>query len=484
VTWAADASGARARIVSVRGAVLRLAGVLRSSRTYSPDNRAIAEGLRSAQERLHPLLLDLGELLIRMEGDLVQVNGTIIAQTGQGAIRELAQFAEDLASRGLGGLHVTGQPTFDQLRTFVEVWRNHPDLPRESGADTINEQLRFLAVHSMVVLPRRDPRDGLVEQRPDTIPPHDSLRAYCGLLAVGEMVTDPSTGDLPATLRRADAALHVAADVVAAAPETLLCAACHRDSRRYPAVHAANTTVLSMVLARAIGLGIDGILDVGWGALFCDVGMYSTAAAARDAPGDLDRATLQAVLGHPVQSFLRALTTEGLSAGLKARLAVAWEHHCGVDGEGYPGRPPDGLPHMYSRIVSIADGYDALVHDRGDRAGLPRPVALEVLYQEADRRFDRTLLREFCAVLGRFPPGSVVRLRDGEIALAAAPSWDPRLFDRPTVIVIRDPSGQPVKPQVIDLGSQLGERASRIVQVLDDRMFPERLISLVLGDRL
>lgn len=481
MTWTDERAGSHSRIVSVRGAVLRLAGVLRSSGVYAPDNRAIAEGLRSARERLLPLLAELGELVVRVEGELVRVNGTIVAQAGRGAIRELSLFAEGLSARGLGGIRISGPPTVEQLQCFVGLWRDSAERSGEGAAAILNAQLVVGGADCLAVLERRDPSDDLVAIGADTWTPQDGLAAYCALLAIGELVVDPSTGDLPATLRRAEAALQVAADVVAAAPETLLCAACHRDSDRYGAVHAANTTVLSMLLARAVGLGIEGILDVGWGALFCDVGMYRHASNARTAVGDLDARTLDAVLAHPQESFTQALACEGLSPGLKARLTVAWEHHCGVDGAGYPGPPPSGQPHMYSRIVAIADGYDALVHDRGDRAGLPRPLALEVLYQEAGRRFDRTLLREFFAMMGRFPPGSVVRLREGEIGVTAAPSWDPRMFDRPTVIVVRDTSGQPIEPRVVDLGRQRGEQATRIVQVMDDRLFPERLIGLVLG---
>jgi hypothetical protein len=163
-------------------------------------------------------------------------------------------------------------------------------------------------------------------------------------------------------------------------------------------------------------------------------------------------------------------------------MAVSYEHHCGGDGEGYPTAAPENQPHLYSRIVSIADGYDALVHDRGDRMGLARPVALEVLYQEAGKRFDRVLLHEFFGMLGRFPPGSVVRLQEGHIAMAAAPSWEALMFDRPSLLLIRTPKGRPIHPpRPLDLGLQRGERSTRITHVLDDRLFPEQLIGLVLA---
>ncbi len=478
-----DRVAARNRVIAVRAAVLRLAGVLRSARVYSADNRALQDGIESAVSRIAPLVENLGELLIKIEGVLVRVNGTMIAQLGKSSVAELSGFADDLAARGLGGLHFQGAPSPEEVRALVDLWGRHDDLPPEVGARILNDELHDRGVDSILVLPPQVvDEEELAEMGPDVLTPEDGLRAYCALLVVSELLMDPQTVALQSTAERAQAALQVAADVVAAAPEALMCAATHRDSDNYEVVHAANTAVLSMVLARAIGLGLAGILDCGRGALFCDIGMASTAADARRL-GELDDDHVSGVLAHPLVSFAAGMADTPLKAGDRARLAVAFEHHCGVDGEGYPAPAPGGRPHLYSRIVSIADGYDALVHDRGDRPGLPRPVALEVLYQEAGKRFDRMLLHEFAGMMGRFPPGSVVRLQEGHIAMTAAPSWDARMFDRPSVLIVRDREGRPITPpQALDLSLQRGEKSTRIAGVLDDRLFPETLIGLVLGE--
>ena len=124
---------ARNRVVAVRAAVLRLAGVLRSARVYSTDNRALSDGIESACSRLAPLVADLGEILLRIEGTLVRVNGTMIAQLGRGAVQELASFGDDLAARGLGGIHFQSPPCNDDLRHLVALWAKHDDLPPRWG---------------------------------------------------------------------------------------------------------------------------------------------------------------------------------------------------------------------------------------------------------------------------------------------------------------------------------------------------------------
>lgn len=465
------------RQVELRATTYRLAGVLRMARIHAPDNRAMVEAAEELAARLQQLVSELGGLLLRVDGPVVRVNGAVLATLGPTALKELHALASDLEARGLGGIRIASAPSASDLLAFLSVWRS---TAASVGPDWMNDELASCGVTSLGLVPPRSQPEPEPTDHPEGLALDQALRSYCTLLAVGELLAEPATAALPATARRAEAALHAVVDVAVSSPVALLCAATHRDPERYGAVHGANTAALAMLLARAAGLGLDGILDVGRGALFCDLGMHLAAPGVRAHAGELGQEAVGRVLTHPVESFAVGLASGALDAADRARLVVAWEHHYGVDGEGYPGPSPGRSPHLYSRICAVADGYDALVHDRGDRPGLPRPLALEVLDEESGRRLDGRLLREFLVMTGRFPPGSVVRLHEGWIAMTATPSADPRMFDRPDILVIRDPQGRPVRPRLLPLSEQRGERSTRIAQVLDDRLFPERLVPMML----
>lgn len=468
------------RLMEVRGIVLRFAGLIRSSRVHTTQNRALADAIAALIQRLGPLVAELGELVIRVDGAMLRVNGTIVAELKSGAMAELEALAGDFEDRSVGGVRFVSPPRIDELTAFLGLWRSRPALPPGEGTTLLNQGLATLHVGAIRLVPPRSTTD---QPASEGAPGHshaEVLHAYTALVAVGQLLADPSTADLPATSRRAEAAINMAADVTAAVPELALLAATHRDTESYAAVHAANSAVHSMLLARRLGLGLDGILDVGRAALTCDVGMAISAPHAREIAGELTAAATGQVLDHPIQSFAVALAEGTFGARQRAQATVAWEHHCGLDGEGYPGPPPGERPHLYARIVAICDAYDALLHDRGDRAGLGRPLALEALYEEADTRFDRVLLHIFFGLLGRFPPGSMVRLREGHSALVLSPAADGRLFDRPYLLVTRAPGGRLLdEPFEMDLAEQTGERATRITAVLDDRLFPERVIPAV-----
>lgn len=468
------------RVMRIRAIVLRLAGVIRTARIHTTRNRALAEAIEDLQARLRPAVEELGELLIRIDGSMLRVNGTIVAELKSGAMVELRALSRDFDDRGVGGLHLRGAPSAEEIAAFLGLWRSRSHLPAHEGAELLNQALLALSVDTIAVLPPRGepdfhPGDGAAGHTHA-----DVLRAYTALLAVGELLEQAETATDPATTRRADAAVNRAGDVVAAAPDLAMLVATHRRPDRYTPVHAANTCVLSMLVARRLGLGLEGILDVGRGALLADVGMGLSARETRSRPGELGEADTAGVLDHPLRGFALGLGQAAIGPRERAQLVVAWEHHCGIDGEGYPAPAPGGTPHLYARIVSICDAYDALVHDRADRAGLARPLALEALYQEAGSRFDRALMHVLLGMLGRFPPGSVVRLREGHIGLVLAPAEDVRLFDRPLLLLTRGPGGRVLdEPIEVDLAAQQGERASRITHVLDERCFPEQVIPLV-----
>jgi HD-GYP domain-containing protein (c-di-GMP phosphodiesterase class II) len=473
VSWSDDLDTERGKARAMRSLIRRIAAVLRTAQVHYSDNPALAEAVEILRTQMAPLMRLHKTLKIEVGPDDMTVNGEQIADSGDRPEPDL--LTPLLRRRRFVGIEFSRVPSGAEFRTFLGVWRTWR--PGEKEDESFNETLGKAGVRSLRIVLRRR-RSKSADHHP-AYSYDDVLHAYCALLAIAERVTDPGTSAEPITHRKSDAALQTLSDMVMNCPEVLLPMTSHRDPARYECVHAANTAVLAMLLGRRVGLGAEAVLDLGRGGLHADVAMALLANDARDTSGPMDRETIARVLVHPIESFLMSVA-RGLDPGGRARAIVAYEHHTGVDGEGYPGPAPGGGPHLFSRIVAVADAYDALAHDRGDRAGLPRPLALEALHQEADRRLDRRLLHAFFAMLGRFPPGSIVRLDRGEIAIIASPASDLRLFDRPVLYLIRDRAGDPLRaPRRVDLAQHRGERGGRIASVLNDQLFPERLVSIL-----
>jgi putative nucleotidyltransferase with HDIG domain len=79
--------------------------------------------------------------------------------------------------------------------------------------------------------------------------------------------------------------------------------------------------------------------------------------------------------------------------------AIVRHHHERVDGHGYPdGLAGEAIPHL-SRIIAVADAYNAMTSDRPYRDAMPSRVARLRLAQAVETQFDTSVVAAFEAIL-------------------------------------------------------------------------------------
>ena len=96
--------------------------------------------------------------------------------------------------------------------------------------------------------------------------------------------------------------------------------------------------------------------------------------------------------------------------------SVVRHHHERVDGQGYPdGLPEEKIP-LLSRIIAVADAYNAMTSDRPYRDAMPSRVARLRLAQAVETQFDTTVVAAFEAILaGATEEYRLARGRDFEL---------------------------------------------------------------------
>ena len=98
-------------------------------------------------------------------------------------------------------------------------------------------------------------------------------------------------------------------------------------------------------------------------------------------------------------------------------LQVVREHHERCDGTGYPQRLLRDAICDGARLLAVADSYAAMVTSRANRtARLPRQ-AMQTLYIERETAYDSAWVLALVRSLTLFPPGSMVALHNGDLAL-------------------------------------------------------------------
>ncbi len=149
--------------------------------------------------------------------------------------------------------------------------------------------------------------------------------------------------------------------------------------------------------------------------------LHDEMHALSDPPSEAQRCEIRS---HPGAS-LRLLT--GIGRFEKSWLDAVAGHHENIDGSGYPLASKGGTIPLAARILRVADVFAARLGRRHARQAkhwsLRRtqgtPNFVQHVFGSDETRLDPTLMTQLVGRLGRFPPGSLVRLSNGELAACA-----------------------------------------------------------------
>lgn len=210
----------------------------------------------------------------------------------------------------------------------------------------------------------------------------------------------------------------------------------------YIIVHQVMGAVLTELVAARKGLGAAERLPLVCAALTRDWGQLSLQAELERCDGPLPDALMERMRRHPAQGAAM-LSDAGVTD--TAWLDAVRCHHERVNGNGYPQQlAGDAIP-LGGRILAICDMYCAMAKPRPYRSKAHYPQhALREIYLKAGSELDGELANILVRELGLFPPGTIVRLKCGEIAVvksAAAKAQQAKTYSiySETGMVLVDP---------------------------------------------
>ena len=161
--------------------------------------------------------------------------------------------------------------------------------------------------------------------------------------------------------------------------------------------HTWRVCVLAVQIAVAADVSHRVRRDVRGGALLHDIGKYAVPQHILQKPGPLTAPEWVVLRQHPAigaDVLARLRTPAGVVAAVR-------HHHERWDGGGYPdGLRGTAIP-LAARIITLADAYDAMTHDRPYRAAMPGQAARAIVAAERGAMFDPSLADILLSVLGR-----------------------------------------------------------------------------------
>jgi putative nucleotidyltransferase with HDIG domain len=168
------------------------------------------------------------------------------------------------------------------------------------------------------------------------------------------------------------------------------------DARdRYTAGHSAAVAIYGRDIAERLGLSEEEQLLAHQCGLVHDIGKIGLPPGLLEKPGAL-------TLGERRQMEKHSEIGERILAKVEdyAEIAKIVRHHLERwDGQGYPDGIADNDIPLISRIISVADAYNAMTSDRPYRDAMPSRVARMRLAQGVESQFDTTIVAAFEAIL-------------------------------------------------------------------------------------
>jgi HD-GYP domain-containing protein (c-di-GMP phosphodiesterase class II) len=217
-------------------------------------------------------------------------------------------------------------------------------------------------------------------------------------------------------------------------------------------------------MGQALGVHRQGLADLGVAALLHDIGKIAVPGEVLRKPGALDPEEWQLIRRHPIEGVKMMLRMPGLSPLTLDTMRVCLEHHMNFDRTGYPDvKQPWGQAAM-SRIVAVADCFDAMTAHRAYHKRPRTPFeALQLLLGPSRVQFDPAVLWALVRTVGLYPAGSVLLTSSNRVVLAMSPN--PSDLRRPHVRELVSSEGV-VVPEDGAEPENLADTDERVIRVL------------------
>ena len=165
----------------------------------------------------------------------------------------------------------------------------------------------------------------------------------------------------------------------------------------YTKGHSENVGILSAEIAREMKFDDEQINEIYWAGLVHDIGKINIPTSILLKSGRLTREEYEEIKKHPIWGAEILDTSEDIEIIV---LAVR-HHHERWDSHGYPdGLSKTDIP-LYSRIIAVADTYDAMTSDRSYKKAVSKTVALEEIKNNSGKQFDPEIVDVFCHIINK-----------------------------------------------------------------------------------
>ena len=441
---------------------------LRAIKLYPVEHSAVQKTLSELSQVAEELRAEEGELEFRISGEFIFINSTRLRLD----LSNYATFGHILTLckiSGVGAIHVG---TRGGARDWTVLLSLLGAETKSAPHERFQEIVTRLKETSIETFQLDEPTETQTDREFNEEAKAAANRTYSQSVAVTrDVINSVRIGKTP-NIRKIKRVVQGIVDQVLNEETSLIGLTAIRDYDEYTFTHSVNVCIFSVALGRRLGMTKLQLYELGLAALMHDIGKSRVPLDLLQKTGELTDEEWKWMAAHPWLGVLVLFQFRRQQEELSYRaMTVCHEHHMKTDLTGYPKVVRPRQMSLLSKIVSIADGYDAATSRRVYKTEPLAPSAvLEEMRDNPRRGLDPVLVKAFINLLGIYPVGTLVVLDTFELAVVSASNPNPEALSRPIVKIISDALGNRVSPPLLaDLAipEAGGQYARTIIKTAD-----------------
>ncbi len=451
--------------------VNQLSAALRSSQVHDPNNEAVTSIIDKFVSLVNSYIESERIIALELRGEFFYLNDVRIRYSLE-YLLNFDYLLRECKRREVGSIIFKDKINSEDVRIFARAFIAAPfskepfELIEQKTADmkTISvERLKKIA-------------------EDDSLEPRKMVKkTYFNAVSYTKGVINKIRSGEKVHIKKAKRVVESMVDQILEQEQLLIGMTAIKDYDEYTYHHSVNVSILSIALGQRLGLNRKMLTELGIVALFHDIGKMEIPNEVLNKEANFTDDEWKLIRKHPVWGVKALLKLKKLDSITIKSSIVSFEHHLHYDLSGYPRVRKAIDLDFSSRIVCLADQYDAMTSSRVySRIPMAPDKALSIMMERAGSQLDPLLFKFFINMVGVFPMGTLVMLSTRELGLVYESN---QLFPaRPRVMVIIDGKGNRVQGTVVDLTekTERGNYIRSIVKTMDPNKYKINLAEFLL----
>ncbi len=419
--------------------VIQFTTLIRTARTHDVANQAFQRILQEFMGLLLKALEEETDVTLSAVSEYFYLNGVRVRATSNNLAVYHALLSE-FERRSIGGLKFVQGVTSAEFERFFQLFMAAEDPALASRFDEAAQEASIF--HIVPLGPQ-----AIVDEETVVLDAHDpgsergrAKRVFWRtVLGTKKIVLRARQTGRP-DLRHAKRLVQPVVDGIMKNENTVVGLTALKDHDEYTYAHCVNVSILSIGMGNMLNMPRQTLADLGVAGLLHDIGKLMVPGTVLRKPSKLSAPEWELMKRHPLDGVKMMFRMPGLSSLTLDSTRAAFEHHMNFDRTGYPEVEHEWGQATLSRIVAVADCFDAMTaHRVYTSIPLSSFEALQYFMGPNRVMFDPAVLWALVRTVGLYPAGSMLQTESGHMVLSLSPNVND--LRRPHCRVLVNPDG-------------------------------------------